>query len=255
MTNLHRDIFIGLMGMIVGATVAGVVIVKKYQDELELGLTQLDEAVERMDGTIDDFKKAAFEELDSVARSDEPYGEIIEAYKGVRTENDKIISVSAVNARQDKRITKSYQQDHIDTQAYVGPYCDEINEETDSPKIENIEFIKGRRINNGIPQDVLVDEEDKPMNKKGPRLISFDLFNDDEPDYDKLSFNYFAGDETLTDENEDIVTHDIVGAHSLTQFGMDPDDVDTVFVRNDKLGIDYEVIKDERCYKDVVGIE
>lgn len=83
-----------------------------------------------------------------------------------------------------------------------------------------------------------------------PYVISPDEFGDID-DYDQVSLTYYA-DEVLADENDDqiIDVDDVVGSESLTHFGEYEDD--SVFVRNDRLKIDYEILMDARPYSEVL---
>lgn len=97
-----------------------------------------------------------------------------------------------------------------------------------------------------------IDEEGKereqmPIEK--PYVISPDVFGDADG-YDVVSLNYYA-DGVLTDDWGDIIGNvdDIVGEESLTHFGEYEDD--SVFVRNDRLKTDYEILKDERNFSDI----
>ena len=81
-------------------------------------------------------------------------------------------------------------------------------------------------------------------------IISPEEFGEKE-EYDKIGLNYFS-DQVLTDDNDDPI-EDIkgtVGFDSLSHFGEYEDD--SVFVRNDRLGCDYEILLDRRKYTDVV---
>ena len=71
-----------------------------------------------------------------------------------------------------------------------------------------------------------------------------------EKPYEKISLTYYA-DQVLTDENNEEVddVEEIVGEESLTHFGEYEDD--SVFVRNDRLKCDYEILLDQRNYSDV----
>ena len=69
-------------------------------------------------------------------------------------------------------------------------------------------------------------------------------------EYETVSLVYYA-DGYLTDE-QNIVIEDVdnvVGIDSLTHFGEYEDD--SVFVRNDSVETDYEILLDERNYEDV----
>lgn len=85
---------------------------------------------------------------------------------------------------------------------------------------------------------------------KNPYIISPDDFGAEE-DYDTNSLTYYA-DEILVYDNDDIVEdiEDLIGADSLTHFGEYEEDA--VFVRNERLKCDYEILVDKRNYSDVV---
>ena len=85
-----------------------------------------------------------------------------------------------------------------------------------------------------------------------PRVISPDEFGEI-PEYEKVSLTYYA-DRVLTDEdNKPMDETDIemaVGADSLTHFGeYEPD---SVYVRNDTLKVDYEILLDEQKYSETL---
>ena len=89
-------------------------------------------------------------------------------------------------------------------------------------------------------------EEQTSMNDK-PYVISPEEFGE----YEKISLTYY-GDQVLADENDELVedVEGAVGFESLTHFGEYEDD--SVFVRNDRLKCDYEILLDQRTYSDVV---
>ena len=94
--------------------------------------------------------------------------------------------------------------------------------------------------------------EVKPVsNKKKPYVISPDEF-DELDGYEVISLTYFA-DGVLTDDHNEPVedVEGTVGRDSLNTFGdYEPD---SVFVRNEELRVDYEILADVRKYSDVVG--
>lgn len=98
--------------------------------------------------------------------------------------------------------------------------------------------------------DTKNDNSERSSSMK-PYVISPDEFGEmEDEDYDKVSFTYYA-DGVLADEYDEIVENvdEIVGEESLTHFGEYEDD--SVFVRNDKLKCDYEILLDQRNYSDI----
>ena len=58
----------------------------------------------------------------------------------------------------------------------------------------------------------------------------------------------------LVDENEDVVTDitNTIGDEALLSFGEISEDPDIVYVRNEKLAVDIEIIRMQESYKEVV---
>ncbi len=83
-----------------------------------------------------------------------------------------------------------------------------------------------------------------------PYVISPEEFGEFE-EYEKISLTYYA-DQVLADENDELVddVEEIVGENSLTHFGEYEED--SVFVRNDRLKCDYEILLDQREYSKVI---
>jgi hypothetical protein len=101
----------------------------------------------------------------------------------------------------------------------------------------------------------MVDEKpeevkEAPMTVDKPYVIAPEEFGDLD-DYETISLTYYA-DQILADDNDVIVddVEDVVGFDSLNSFGEYEDD--SVFVRNDRLKCDYEILLDQRKYSSVI---
>ena len=101
----------------------------------------------------------------------------------------------------------------------------------------------------------MVDEKpeevkEEPMSVDEPYVIAPEEFGDLD-DYETISLTYYA-DQILADDNDVIVddVEDVVGFDSLNNFGEYEDD--SVFVRNDRLKCDYEILLDQRKYSSVI---
>lgn len=93
-------------------------------------------------------------------------------------------------------------------------------------------------------------DDDSPTAESKPYVISPDEFGEFE-EYDRISLTYYA-DQVLADENDDKIkdVDEVIGVESLTHFGEFEDD--SVFVRNDRLKCDYEILMDSRTYSEVL---
>lgn len=100
----------------------------------------------------------------------------------------------------------------------------------------------------GILRSEAYVPEGTEMEENKPYVISPDEFGEFE-DYDTISLTYYA-DQVLVDDGGDKIedVDDVVGMESLTRFGEYEDD--SVFVRNDRLKCDYEILMDERTYSE-----
>lgn len=103
--------------------------------------------------------------------------------------------------------------------------------------------------------DIVTEDEEEvkkePMTKDKPYVIPPEEFGEFY-DYEKISLTYYA-DQILADDNDELVDdiEDVVGFKSLSTFGEYEDD--SVFVRNDRLKCDYEILLDQRKYSDVIN--
>lgn len=90
-------------------------------------------------------------------------------------------------------------------------------------------------------------EEGFQMDKR-PYVIDPSEYGD--LDYEQISLNYYD-DGVLTYENDDVIENvdELVGKDSLSHFGEF--EADTVYVRNDELKIDFEILADSRRYEDI----
>lgn len=76
--------------------------------------------------------------------------------------------------------------------------------------------------------------------------------------YKRVDLFYYAGDETLTDEGDDPIptVDDTVGLANLQRFGQGTQDARTLFVRNDRLRSDFQIILHDGKYAhEVLGLQ
>lgn len=87
-----------------------------------------------------------------------------------------------------------------------------------------------------------------------PYTITYEEYYEDFKGHDKKTITYYEGDDTLTDERDRPIDdiERVIGRESLNYFGVRSKDKNIVHVRNERLEIDYEIVKDERDYLEVV---
>lgn len=130
--------------------------------------------------------------------------------------------------------------------------------ENRSAIVSNI-FDEARKVHEERSQAHSPDEFDELNNRdpNAPFRIAVAEFFNYENEFAKITLTYYEEDDTLTDE-KDVILPDIekvIGPDAIHNFGADSDDPNIVYVRNEELLSDYEVVKDSGSYaKQVLGI-
>lgn len=100
-------------------------------------------------------------------------------------------------------------------------------------------------------REVSDDAEDEDVEEDKPYVISpdeFGMFSD----YDQISLTWYA-DHFLADDNDELVddVEEKIGWDAIDRIGEYEDDA--IHVRNDKFKADYEILRDLRKYREVIG--
>jgi hypothetical protein len=97
--------------------------------------------------------------------------------------------------------------------------------------------------------------EDEVANRdwQKPHVISKEDFLGSESNYDQPSFTYYAGDNTLANEYDEVLdAAEMVGLENLTRFGEYSGDRRVVYIRNPRLSLEIEVLLHDESYAKVV---
>lgn len=134
-----------------------------------------------------------------------------------------------------REISRKYGGDSIPDNAAVDPA------ELEYPREEEEEYHDSER------KTMNANKSDYP----DPYIISLEEFTEGEEHYDKVTLYFYDVDEALAEEDETLIDDPeaIVGANNLTAFGdMSDGDPDTIYVRNERFAIDYEIIRLPKSY-------
>lgn len=128
--------------------------------------------------------------------------------------------------------------------------ADEDNDAEDADSEEYVERVLENSYTNYSDMHVKTESKKSKVTAR-PYVIPPEEFGEVEG-YDRFSLTYY-NDEVLVDEDDELVddVDDVVGSDSLNHFGDYEDD--SVFVRNDRLKCDYEILLDHRNYSDVIN--
>lgn len=194
---------------------------RKLQEEFDEQMEQEIDATKRFYSAM--HKKGDFETPESTVQALHPDG--VEGFK-----NDKDTM---------QRILEGLRYGTV-----VG---DAIRGEGPEPLEANIfEAVKG---------DLDVDPEEVPEpNPTRPYIVAAATYNDSEVGYRQLTLTYFAGDKVLVDHDEDVVEDQDkwVGLGNLHRFGLQSGDPNVVYIRNEPMEVDFEVVRTKGNYSELV---
>ena len=91
--------------------------------------------------------------------------------------------------------------------------------------------------------------------RETPYVIHIDEFRENEPEHEQQTLTYYQVDDVLADSHDQTVDDidKVIGLGSLERFGHGSQDANIVYVRNEVLMIDVEVIRDSGSYAATVS--
>lgn len=104
------------------------------------------------------------------------------------------------------------------------------------------------------PEDVWdYTEEMRVRDANSPYVIHKDEFDQNENDWEHDTLTYYEGDDVLADGKDDALDQDdIVGVENLGKFGHGSQDPNIVYIRNERLQLDMEVVHSDGSYAEEV---
>jgi hypothetical protein len=155
---------------------------------------------------------------------------------------EEVDSVKKAFANRKPIVKEEDQQDTLAEKAVHKPDISEYAKILKSDGYTDYAHIKD------IPKE---EEAEVPMkDTEHPYVISPEEFGDFY-DYETISLTYYS-DGVLADDNDEEIDNveEIVGSEALESFGEYEDD--SVYVRNDRLKCDYEILLSHRLYSEIV---
>lgn len=160
-------------------------------------------------------------------------------------------------------------KNEIDDLGYSGVQSSDDNDSDESPENDEevsseidreSEFVEiDREIDDEVPEqhNIWRNAANNPHPEDEAYVITFEQFNDEHDDYDKGDLTYYEEDDTLVDSQESPIddVDGLIGPDALTRFGDGSNSPDIVYVRNDRISMDFEISRDSRSYTDhILGI-
>lgn len=216
--TVGKSIALVVGGMLIGGGTATLILKARYQRMLEEEIASVKAAykVER-----ETLKKQNIEMLDELTATEVERPEVKPEDKPLTEEDIQMIKVSEL----------------ISNHGYGGGVIEE-----EVPRFKAYD----RTTSNFNPAD---EERSEDI----PYVISIAEFSTDEEDFDKVTVRYFEEDDTVVSElGSDPLPIESIGKDNLLRFGVGSDDEEIVYVRNETLKIDFEVVRDEGSYTEQV---
>lgn len=94
------------------------------------------------------------------------------------------------------------------------------------------------------------EDEIKLRRSDVPYIIHYDERG--EAGHTEASLIYYEGDDVLASETDDVMDQDIVGISNLAKFGHGSPDKSAIFVRYDKIAMEYEVQRNDGNFAEIV---
>lgn len=224
---------------IVGAGIGGFVVYKIVKKRLEVKYDEI--LIEEIDKAKTFHRRVAkegeFESPESAVQALVP-DEVVEAVKSYQG--------------REKRVPYNRPNDIVKESPDPRPPVDVV--------VENVEVQQNVFVNAAVDPrdwDYAAEIADRELNPDKPYAISFEEFEENAEGYEQVTFTFYNLDETLSDENEKIIDNVeyVVGEDNLHRFGHGSQDANVVYVRNEKLSMDFEIVKALGSYKrDVLGM-
>lgn len=127
---------------------------------------------------------------------------------------------------------------------------------TEEPETEDDEEVNETVTVNVFHNDYNFDleEEMKTRTSDRPYVIMEQEYLENDPDHEQTDLIYYVGDDVLADENDTIIedANTIVGDDNLVRFGEGSQNNNVVFIRNEAIDTDFEVLRSFTKYSEQI---
>ena len=135
-----------------------------------------------------------------------------------------------------------------------------LNEPEDTPKTQAEWPFEGANVFESLSKEGAMDfdyeTEVAERSPDKPYVITKEEFMLNETSFQQTTVTYYEGDDVLADENEQMINEKdrTVGEDNLYRFGAGSGDGKIVYVRNDRLELEFEIIEHMgKFYEEVLG--
>ena len=239
---INKEVIFGLGGLLVGAVVGSLVTYKVIFDKMEEA-TQIEiQSVKAHYSALAKKRKTGpYAKLEDLAREyrEAQINSYRDALRGLGYANE---AEADADPNFDKAAWLNEQFGESVNPEWVVENPDKVN-----PKPET----KWKSIKEELEE---VDDMQSRTFEE-PFVISYDEFSDENTEFDKITLRYYEGDDTLVDDREEPIDNvrQTIGPDALNRFGYKSHDKNIVYVRNERISSDFEIIRDRSDYNETVA--
>lgn len=177
--------------------------------------------------------------------------------------NEEIADVKrqyALRAKPDLSEMATKYENMIQGEGYISPDPDRAENwpDEDEQPIEEPVVVKAKNIFESDDPDTYWDEDEEMHRRETdpgkPYVLTHDEYMLGERDFNQTTLTWYDGDGVLVDE-QDMPVEDIektVGNENMYRFGHASRDQNVVYIRNERLSLDIEVLKSDGKYSEEV---
>lgn len=132
------------------------------------------------------------------------------------------------------------------------PFFEKVDEAKEFPKsTPSVKSI----FDKGNSTEEISEKDKRNRTEEAPYILEKEEFFRNDSEYTQSTLTYYAGDGILTDSRDDIIDEvDVtVGQGNLDNFGYGSGDPKVLYVRNDALDLEFEILHHEGTYKQHVA--
>lgn len=156
------------------------------------------------------------------------------------------------------------EEELVDVEEIIDEVNSNVSEQIDYNKVEpededepEVEVTVVRNVFQSAPDDQWVYDDEialREQNPGDPYVIHHDEFMNNEKDYSQETLTYYKGDDIVADQ-EDKPIYNYAGLMGSLKFGHGSGDPNVVYIRNDSIHMEWEVLLHESSFEvEVMGL-
>lgn len=134
------------------------------------------------------------------------------------------------------------------------------DEEEEAADTESPRPVPPTEVTNVFPAPVEGEQWDyvaevENRSRETPYVIHIDEFRQNEPEHEQQTLTYYEVDDILADSHDQTVDDldKVIGLGNLERWGHGSQDANIVYIRNEVLMLDVEVVRDRGSYADIIS--